>query len=88
MDRITDKNLQFRVDLINKLTGSPDSPYVDGECQIGNFHLSHAYGGVCLHRMHNESGGVSTPLVSCHVPKRQLHDMLCAFIAGLEFNSN
>jgi hypothetical protein len=85
MNRITDSMIQARIDRLNKLTGSPAEPYTDGKANIGNFHLSHAYGGVCLHRMHNDAGGVSAPLISGHVTKRDLFDALCAFLAGIDF---
>jgi tetrahydromethanopterin S-methyltransferase subunit B len=55
-DRITEKNLQAVVDRINSATGSPMQPWdkLPGQdrmqAQIGCYHLSHAYGGVCLHR--------------------------------------
>lgn len=90
--RITDKDLDNLAQQINVLTKSPTKPYdvdpVTGRnvAQVGNFHVSHAYGGVCLHRMHNTSGGVSCPLVSYHEPKRALYDRMHAFIDGLEFN--
>jgi hypothetical protein len=89
-DRITDKQLQYLVDRINELTGSPMVPWTSrGEgkgirANIGNYHLSGAYGGVCLHRMMNEGGGVNTPLGLGHVPKRELYNQLRAYVAGLE----
>jgi hypothetical protein len=83
MSRITDKHLQAKIDWLNKITGSPVAPYIEGKAQIGNYHLSHAYGGVCLQRMHNESGGVSSPLSCGHIPKRELAGLLDAFIAGI-----
>lgn len=66
---------------------TPYSKNADGEhvANIGNYHLSWAYGGVCLHKMHNDGGGVSTPLSSGHVPKKELFNELCAFIRGVEF---
>jgi len=68
------------VSYIKQLDGSFDT-------QIGNFHLSHAYGGVCLHRMVNEGGGV-TDIFGCgHVTKRDLANRMQAFIKGLEFKS-
>jgi hypothetical protein len=86
--RITEKQLQAVVDRLNRITGSPLEPYakVDGAyaAQVGNYHLSHAYGGVCLHRMHNESGGVSSPLSTGHVSKRELLGLLHAYINGIE----
>lgn len=84
MSRITDKYLDAIVDRLNRITGSPAAPYIDGKAQVGNYHISHAYGGVCLHRMHNEGGGVSSPLSTGHIPKRELAGLMHAFIAGME----
>jgi hypothetical protein len=89
-DRITDKHLDALAERLNKLTSSPLQPYtldkVTGRNRacIGNHHISHAYGGVCLHRMSNESGGVSCPLIHGHVPKRELYDAMRNYIAGFE----
>ena len=85
--RITEAMLQSRVDRLNKLTNSPAQPYTNGKANIGNFHLSHAYGGVCLHRMCTDGGGVTAPLIGGHVSKRELYDALCAFISDIEFAS-
>jgi len=87
--RITEKMLQARIDYLNRITGSPESPYAPGEdgkmkAQIGNYHLSHAYGGVCVHRMSNEHGGINTPIISYHAPKRECFDALGAYIDGYE----
>jgi hypothetical protein len=84
MNRVTEKDLQAIVDCINRITGSPSAPYIDGKAQIGNYHLSHAYGGVCLHRMCNDAGGVTSPLSTGHIPKRELAALMYAFINGLE----
>ena len=84
MQRITEAHLQAQVNRLNKLTGSPAEPYTNGKANIGNFHLSHAYGGVCLHRMYNDGGGVSSPLSTGHVTKRELAGLLSAYIAGIE----
>lgn len=83
MNRITESQLQAVVDRLNRITGSPMTPYANGKAQIGNYHLSHAYGGVCLHRMHNEGGGVSAPLSAGHVTKRELYGLMQAYISGL-----
>ena len=87
-NRITEKQLQAVCDLINKETTSPMAPWVknaDGKLvgQIGNYHISHAYGGVCLHRMSNERGGVSDVFYCGHVPKRELFNQMHALLAGL-----
>ncbi len=92
MDRITDKMLDSLCARINKLTHSPETSYTrkpEGgmRANIGNFHISHAYGGVCLHRMCNEGGGVTAPLGLGHVTKRELWDRMQAFANGLEFKT-
>ena len=86
--RITKKMLEIRIDYLNKITGNPteswtktDSGYV---ANIGNYHLSQAYGGYCLHQMSNKHGGVTTPLSYGHVPARELFEKLVSFIDGYE----
>lgn len=91
-NRVTIKDLEAIVKRINIITNSPLESYTaienkDGtrklQSNIGNYHLSWAYGGVCLHRMHNDAGGVTTPLNSGHVSKKELQKLLFAYIAGL-----
>ncbi len=87
-ERITDKHLQAVCDRINRITKSPMEPYaldpVKGKhvAQVGNYHISHAYGGVCLHRMVSDAGGVSDVLRLGHVSKRELRNAMFAFIEG------
>ena len=81
-DRITRRQLDYMVERINTLTGSPLKPYIDGKAQIGNYHLSGAYGGVCLHRMHNDSGGATTPIISYHTTKRHMYELMKAYADG------
>ena len=82
-NRVTEKQLQAIVDRINRITGSPAEPYINGKAQPGNYHISHAYGGVALHRMSNTCGGVSSPLSTGHIPKRELANLMWAYISGL-----
>lgn len=83
MKRITEKELEAVVNRLNRITNSSLEPYIDGKAQIGNYHLSWAYGGVSLHRMHNEYGGVTTPLNCGHISKRELYNLMQAYISGL-----
>lgn len=92
--RITDANLRAVVDRINRMTGSPMNPWESTQpiserivAQIGNFHLSHAYGGVSLCRMSNEAGGVNEIFGRGHMPKRELYELMQAFIRGLDFDA-
>jgi hypothetical protein len=86
--RITKKMLNSRVEMLNNITGNNPEPYTEKNgrlvANIGNFHISGAYGGHCLQQMCNESGGVNSPLSQCHIPKKELFSELCAFIAGIE----
>ena len=88
MERITEKQLESLVAYLNELTGSPAEPYshIDGQYKAnpGNYHISGAYGGVCLHRMSTTGGGVTTPLSCGHGPKRELFNALHAYIRGIE----
>ena len=89
MDRVTVSRLQAVIDRINRQTGSPAKPYTadaDGlqRAQIGNFHLSRAYGGFALHRMVTDGGGVSSPLHTGHIPARDLLNRMHAYLAGID----
>jgi len=88
MQKITLKSLQIRVDSLNELMNENEAPYSKDKngkmtANIGNYHISQAYGGVCLHQMSNEGGGVRCPLMNGHVPKRELFEQLTAYIAGI-----
>ena len=88
MQRITREHLTAVVARINRATNSPSEPYAQGAdgrhyAQPGCYHLSRAYGGVCLHRMVNEGGGVNDVFGCGHVPARDLANRMHAFLAGL-----
>jgi hypothetical protein len=86
-NRITRAHIVAKAAIINRMTNSPaeSSRLVDGKyvSNVGNYHISGAYGGVCLHRMCNESGGVRDVFDCGHVPARKLADLMSAYIAGL-----
>lgn len=89
MQRITIKDLRSVCARLNRATNSPMDAYTRSEdgkfkANIGNYHISQAYGGYCLHRMHNEGGGVSTPLNCGHIPARELYNNMLSFIYGVE----
>ncbi len=95
MQRITERDLKGLVERLNRITNSPltycserpNGEVINGSSRvvnIGHYHFSHAYGGVCLHRTSNASGGVNTVLSGGHVPKRQAYNDTWAFIKGIE----
>ena len=85
--RITRKHLDAKAATINSMTYSPAEPYrtVEGKAVAnkGNYHISGAYGGYCLHRMATESGGVSDVFSCGHGPARELAGLMSAYTAGL-----
>jgi hypothetical protein len=85
--RTSRKTLEILLAQINTVTGSPATPYtrtVDKfTANIGNYHLSGAYGGVCVHRMATDGGGVTTPIFHGHIPKREAEIAIRAFLAGI-----
>ena len=80
MQRITQKMLERKVAIINKLKGF-DNP---GHSTIGAYTLDYAYGGVSLHQYVNEHGGVNDTFRCGYVLKRDLFDRMQSFIIGLE----
>jgi hypothetical protein len=85
--RTTRAFLEAKARTINSMTKSPDesSQMVDGKyvSNVGNYHISGAYGGYSLHRMSNEAGGVSDVFDCGHVPARELAGLMSAYTAGL-----
>lgn len=76
------------MDRINRTLGTPMQPYV-GEhgkwtAQIGNYHLSGAYGGKSLHQMLTDGGEVRDVFSCGHVSKRDLYERMHAFLRGIE----
>lgn len=85
--RITRAFLEAKARTINGMMGAPleSSRLVDGKyvSNVGNYHISGAYGGYALHRMSNEAGGVSDVFSSGHIPARELAGLMSAYTAGL-----
>jgi hypothetical protein len=86
--RVTEKDLQAAVDRINQITGKDLKPYSkkeDGSFSPnpGVYHLDSAYGGWSLVQMMETGTGVRS-IISGFRPKRELYDMIHAFISGLD----
>jgi hypothetical protein len=90
MERITRKQLDFLCERINNAKKTPAKPYerseIDGSLvgQIGNYHLSGAYGGVSLHQTMTEGGGARDVFGCGHVTKRDLYQMMSAHLVACE----
>jgi len=87
MQTVTIKFLKAQVDRLNREMNLPLVPYIrEGDkftAQIGNYHLSGAYGGYSLHKMATPTGGVSDVFGCGHVTKRDLSARISAMIAGI-----
>jgi hypothetical protein len=89
--RINKKLLQDKVNTINSLlktkpepyAAPPVEPWAGVRANVGNYHLSMAYGGYALHRMVNESGGAADVFNRGHISARELSNLLHGFIAGI-----
>lgn len=92
MERVKQKDLEILCGILNKITSSPTEQFTKAEgklkANVGNFHLSWAYGGVCLHRMHSIGGSVTCPLGQDHIGKKELYYKMQSFISGLEYQKN
>ena len=90
MERITEKMLQRKVEYLNKILDRPATPWTktaEGtKANLGNIHLSGAYGGWCVEEMRTAGGGVNhiRGLETGYVSKRELFNRLCSFIGGIE----
>tara|TARA_R100001530_G_scaffold129494_1_gene99873 strand:+ start:418 stop:735 length:318 start_codon:yes stop_codon:yes gene_type:complete len=91
--RVSKKMLENKVDQLNKITNSPMEYFkttdpTDNTINTGHFCLDNSYGGWELQRTCNSGGGVNDYLHSGHVPKRQLYDLISAFIDGIELEQD
>ena len=76
---ITEAQLREMVDHINDAAGTSRKPYIDGVAQLGNYHISFAYGGVSLHQIYNKAGGIVDVFRRGHMPKRDLYNLMYSF---------
>ena len=89
MERVSIKDIECAVDHLNELAGTPKTPWTRGadgkhRANIGNYHISQAYGGVAIHQMQNLGGGIRQLFGYGHMPKRDCLNQLHAFLLGFE----
>ena len=86
MNRISLTKIRTKVDLLNHITNKPNSPYTWKNnktiTNTGNYHLSGAYGGWELDQI-CRSGGTRDVLNTGHIPKRELYNLICAYMEGI-----
>ena len=85
-ERITSALLNTRVQLINKALGTPTETYqkVDNKhvANPGNHHIDYQNGLVSLRKMSNVGGG-SSSLFGGSCTKRELYNLMGAFLEGV-----
>ena len=84
--KITLKDLKVQAEFLNEITGSPKEPDTgspEWETNEGHYYISGSYGGHCLARK-----GGTFPLGQNHVPKREAHGLIRAYIAGIHEGKN
>jgi hypothetical protein len=90
--RITKKDLDQVVRVLNTITHNPTEPHAkkDGKSSfnVGHFCLDYAYGGVALYRIVNAHGGVDDISRRGHGTTRELYNYISAFIDGVGFNED
>ena len=78
--RITLSDLENRLFDLNEFKGTPLKPHSPSDTgtagagiksNVGNYHLSQAYGGCNVHQMVNDGGGIKEPAGGGHVTKRE-----------------
>lgn len=91
-NRVTDAQLKLVCDRINKTFNLPTEPYTKTTDVLGNnkyipnegvYRLTYAYGGVSLVRMVGTEGAKANVFGRGHMPKRELYDLMHAFITGV-----
>lgn len=95
-ERITQKDLEYRVARINEVTNSPMESWTrrgkEGarkpgfKANIDNYHLDYAYGGVRLVQHVNKGGGIRVISSTGFGTKRELFNWMDAFLAGIGTN--
>ena len=87
--RVTIRDLEGIVGIINRETGNNEKPYSKDDngifkANIGNYHLDGAYGGYSLCQITTEGGGTRDIFRAGHMPKKELYGLMRAFLEGIE----
>ena len=81
MNRITNKDIDFQLERLNKLTNNPTSTWENSKCAIGNIHTIGQYGYTTIMQTVNESGGCKD--LASGLTKREAYQWLRAAISGI-----
>ena len=88
MKRITDEMIQAKIDALNSLTLSPQTPWTRNPetgkltANVGNYHHHAANDSYNVYRHANTFGGVTAPLGPAPKTRKELAAALDAYTAG------
>lgn len=89
-NRITLATLDTLIRRLNVMTGMPQATYLRNHggderlvAQVGNYHLSAAYGGAALHQIVDAGGATRDVLRTGHTTKKDLYAQIHAYMSGL-----
>tara|TARA_Y100000592_G_scaffold57986_1_gene90820 strand:+ start:498 stop:764 length:267 start_codon:yes stop_codon:yes gene_type:complete len=81
MSRITEKDLKYQLDRLNKLTNNPTETWENGKHTIGNIHTVGQYNYTSIMQTVNDGGG--TKDLASGLTKREAYQWLEAAITGI-----
>ena len=81
MNRITEKDLKYQLDSLNKLTNNPTETWENGKHTIGNIHTVGQYNYTSIMQTVNDGGG--TKDLASGLTKREAYQWLKAAITGI-----
>tara|TARA_R100000773_G_C4132802_1_gene62889 strand:+ start:243 stop:509 length:267 start_codon:yes stop_codon:yes gene_type:complete len=81
MNRITEKDLKYQLDSLNKLTNNPTETWENGKHTIGNIHTIGQYNYTSIVQTVNDGGG--TKDLASGLTKREAYQWLKAAITGI-----
>ena len=81
MNRITNKDVEFQLERLNKLTNNPTEYWTDKKANIGNIHTRGQYGYTNIMQTVNEGGGCKD--LASGLTKREAYQWIRAAIEGI-----
>ena len=81
MNRITNKDVEFQLERLNKLTNNPTEYWTDKKANIGNIHTRGQYGYTTIMQTVNDGGGCHS--LASGLTKREAYQWIRAAIEGI-----
>jgi hypothetical protein len=81
MNQIKQKDIDYQLEILNKLTSNPINTWEDGKHTIGNIHAVGQYGYITIMQTVNDGGGCKD--LASGLTKRETYQWLRAAITGI-----